>query len=159
MAIIIAIADSLAEFKHSVVIDGGANIGQEAIIFGLKGYEVHTFEPLPGQYANLKFNLRLNCVDVFAYNYGLGSKSHDLCVEEETSNRISANTAGASISSIPESQDVDICPPERKIRVSTIDYIVTPKLNSRPVLLKLDCEGCEYVILLAADLSSFQIFK
>ena len=117
-------------------------MGQEAILFGLRGYEVHTFEPLREQYNNLQFNLKLNCVNAFSYNYGLGSQAGTLCIGQAELDSAELNSPGAHVLDMGR-QDA-ACPPARKIQVTTLDLIITPQLNSRPVLLKIDCEGCEY---------------
>ena len=112
---------------NQVVIDVGANYGDSAIwwakIFGSK---VIAFEPLVHVFNALEENIKLNDVDVTAYNLALGNGEE-----------ISGSSDGIMFSS-----GGDI-----KIRSEKLDHYSFERVD----LLKIDVEGFELDVLLGAE--------
>lgn len=136
--------------EASVIIDGGANMGQEAILFGVQGYEIFSFEPLKSQYENLLFNLEINCVpNVRAFNNGLGESSALVCLAEGESDQLESVSPQANLNSFIKrnGDEIRLCPPSQVLNITTVDAVVTRNIKNRPVFYKLDCEGCEYSAL------------
>ena len=125
------IYDRLSEFipsKDDVVVDIGAQCGDFSLLcasyYGVK--EVHSFEPLAGNFEKLETNIKLNKADqVIAYNFAVGSTNSiekiywdgDMMCKSETNNF-------------------------ENITVKTLDSF---KLH--PTILKIDVEGFELDVL------------
>lgn len=128
------------------LIDVGANMGQEVTVAGLFGYPSTTFEILPRSVATVKMNLDANCVDdrlVTIVNAGLDEISGIIQIDTTGFSAAfsAANTKGGNTTTTIWSLD---------------EYFMAgngghPKLTSRPLLMKLDCEGCEAGALAGAQ--------
>mmetsp|Transcript_15141 Transcript_15141/g.36656 ORF Transcript_15141/g.36656 Transcript_15141/m.36656 type:complete len:365 (-) Transcript_15141:734-1828(-) len=143
-------------FSHRLVVDVGANMGQEAILFSKLGHRVFTFEPLKRQYDNLVFNLQVNCIQhlVSAVNSGTGSQVGSFCLQKKEIEAMDRKSAKVRVKLDQEHQLQHArCPAANKLEVTTLDISVLPKLEGEtPLLLKLDCEGCELDTLRGASL-------
>jgi FkbM family methyltransferase len=120
--------------KGKTVIDVGANIGDSCIYFSLKGAErVIGLEPFPVSYnlaiRNIELNNLSQKVDVLLA--GLGTNTEDLHIDPTyTSN------SGSHITHF----DSGIVVP-----LMTLSQILDKfGLSSKEIVLKIDCEGCEY---------------
>jgi FkbM family methyltransferase len=136
------------DVKNRVVIDIGANIGDSAIYFALKGAKhVYAFEPYPYSYMSAIKNIRLNKLDdkITLLNEGCG-KSGFITMAEDTK-----NYGGSDLRNSKNGNGI-------KIRIESLDQIVE-SFNLNDALLKIDCEGCEYGTLLNAKKETLQKFN
>ena len=127
------------------LIDIGANVGDTAIYFANKGYEVIALEPLPHIYEIAKENINLN--PELKDKIILSNKACSCKKGEITINYNEADTGGAS----EFSKNVS----KVQVEAVTIDDIIK-KCGINPAVLKLDCEGCEANIIKHSDLSMFK---
>jgi FkbM family methyltransferase len=122
------------------VVDIGANVGDSSIYFALKGArKVVGVEPLPSVYARAMENVKLNHLEdkIFLINAALGSKSGKIKVPCNTS---TSTYYGSSIFSTLKSKG------ECEVPVITLSEVM--EQISEPYLLKMDCEGCEFDVIL-----------
>ena len=110
-----------------VVIDAGANYGDSAIWWSEKfGAKVIAFEPLFDVFTELEKNVKLNAVDVVAYNVALGQGEE-----------VNGNTCGGMFSKGGN----------LKIKTERLDNYSFERVD----LLKIDVEGFEYEVLRGAE--------
>jgi len=127
------ILDFLKEHFNNqrVIIDIGANIGDSAIYFALKGAKkIIALEPFPKNFNSAKKNIELNNLSdkIELQLAGCSSKTGEMIVN---------SIEGSSQSSLRESSE------GKNIPLLTLENIIkTNKIES--ALLKMDCEGCEY---------------
>jgi len=126
------------DVKGKDVVDIGANIGDSAIYFALKGARhVYAFEPYPYSYEIAKRNIKLNNLEdrVTLLNEGCG-KTGFITISTD------AKSYGGT--------HLKVYREGLKIKIDSLDEIVNQfKLNK--AVLKSDCEGCEYNIILTAS--------
>lgn len=128
-----------------LIVDVGLNMGQETIIVASLGGLTLSFEPLPKAWKTTLFNLRVNCLDsnrTKVLNYGIGSQSARIKVNENVFTPRSSNTASQN-----PSENVEI-------EIKTLDeqfFKQDQVFIKRPLLLKLDTEGHEYEALEGAS--------
>lgn len=126
--------------KDKVVIDVGGNIGDSALFFAAMGAkEIVMLEPQPKffEYAskNISYNNMSEKIQII--NSALGGSSGTLKINYEQS--------GQKFQ-IPLDDNDGV-----SIQVITLDEILS-KYNENDLILKMDCEGCEYdVICLSSD--------
>jgi len=131
--------------KNRDVVDIGANIGDTAIYFALKGAKhVYAFEPYPYSYDIAMKNIKLNHLEdkITLLNEGCG-KSGSIAIKEDYK-----NTVGTDLKSFKEG---------KKIRIEGLDEIVK-RFNLKHAALKVDCEGCEYDLILNASDEALKAF-
>ncbi len=119
------------------VVDIGANVGDSSIYFALKGArKVVGVEPLPSVYARAIENVKLNHLEdkIFLINAALGSKSGKIKVPCNTS------TYRSNAFSTLKSKG------ECEVPIVTLSEVM--KQITEPYLLKMDCEGCEFDVIL-----------
>lgn len=119
------------------VVDIGANVGDSSIYFALKGArKVVGVEPLPNVYARAIENVKLNHLEgkIFLINAALGSKSGKIKVPCNTS------TFTSGLFSTLRTNG------ECEVPIVTLSEVM--KQISEPYLLKIDCEGCEFDVIL-----------
>ena len=117
------------------VVDIGANIGDSAIYFALKGAKhVYAFEPYPYSYNLAKKNIQLNSLNdkITLLNEGC-SMGGFVTIKDETK-----NYGGTDLKSFKSG---------KKIKISSLDEIVD-RFKLQNAALKIDCEGCEYATIL-----------
>jgi FkbM family methyltransferase len=135
--------------EGQVVIDIGANIGDSSIYFILRGAE------------------RVIALEPFPKNYELAKKNIE---ENNCSNRISILLAGCATSRgfielddagiIGSSATIGQCPDGTRVALLTLDDILYENnLLSHEVILKMDCEGCEYETILSASHDTLRKFS
>ncbi|MEM5832277.1 MAG: FkbM family methyltransferase [Candidatus Aenigmatarchaeota archaeon] len=118
--------------KNREVVDIGANIGDSAIFFILRGAKkVYAFEPIPSLYRIMLENIKLNNLEnkIIPFNVAVDSRNKKIKIREDK-----------KILEIP-------C------------YSLKTVLNfvDDPYLLKIDCEGCEFdIILNSEEVSEFE---
>lgn len=127
------------------VIDIGAAIGDYSIhaAFGRPKAVIYAFEPFPESYQLLVKNLTLNALDnVFAFQEAIwcqnGSLALDLIEEEPL------KVASKPPSDIAETKEVVM------VEAITLELVTERQAIKKVDLLKLDCEGAEYEILMKA---------
>ncbi len=125
-----------------VVIDIGAGIGEFAIDAALRhpGCAIHAFEPSPESFEMLCQNLRLNHLSnvrthAVAVTGVSGQASLDVSSPEAARHHVAAGVTG------PSSREV-----AAKTLAEVLHELDVPTCD----LLKIDCEGGEYALLLAA---------
>jgi FkbM family methyltransferase len=129
----------LSNETNPLILDIGANIGIHALYLASLGYEVHGFEPLPGNYELLECSIASNEFrNLHLNNYGLGPKKTEVCMSSAQGNMghsfITTNSVCAS-----------------KMRVEVLgDYLHTVLKGRVPYLVKIDVEGYEFNALESA---------
>jgi len=134
------------DVKGKDVVDVGANIGDSAIYFALKGAKhVYAFEPYPYSYNIAMKNIKLNHLEdnITLLNEGCG-KSGFVTIKEDYE-----NTGRTTLKKFKEG---------KKIKIENLDEIVK-KFNLRHAALKVDCEGCEYDLILNASDEALRAFN
>lgn len=127
------------------LIDVGANVGDTAIYFANKGYEVIAFEPLPHIYNIAIKNISLNPSvkeKIIFVNKAVSCQNGVITINFNEN-----DTAGASEYTIANQQVT--------VETITINDIIE-EYGIRPNILKIDCEGCEANIIKYSDLSMFE---
>ena len=129
------------------VVDIGANVGDSSIYFAIKGArKVIGVEPLPNVYAQAIENVKLNHLEgkIFLINAALGSKSGKI--------KVPCNT------STYQSYDFSALRTKGECEVPIVTLSEVLKQISEPYLLKMDCEGCEFDVILN-DYEHVKMFK
>ena len=118
--------------KDCVVIDVGANIGDSSIYFALRGAKsVIALEPVIANFMIAEKNVSEN---------NLGGKIkllHAGCSGRKGTITISKNAAGpcSELCNVAQGDDV---------KLTTLEEIVKDIDKNENMILKMDCEGCEY---------------
>ena len=125
------------DVRNKVVIDVGAYIGDSAIYFALKGAKkVIAIEPHPGAYAEMLININLNKLinRIIPINAGLASRPGKICPQDLVKNTTmiyyKSNMCGEGIPII------------------TLAEVLRQYGDNDDMVLKMDCEGCEYDVIL-----------
>lgn len=125
-----------------VVLDVGAHIGLFAAYVGLRypDVSVHAFEPFPDNFELLRENVERNRVsNVRIYPFAISGDGRLLKMATNPE-----NSGGASCHSLTLTDR-----PADMIPSATLDAVFDALDLERCKLLKIDCEGSEYEILLA----------
>jgi FkbM family methyltransferase len=120
--------------KNRVVVDIGAFVGDSPIYFALRGAKrVIAIEPQPVAFKEMLDNIRLNNLENMSVpiNVGLASKQGKICIGEIDVSRTTDLTK--YVSEIPE---------------ITLSELINKYGVGEDAVLKMDCEGCEYDIIL-----------
>ena len=131
--------------KDRDVVDIGANVGDTAMYFALKGAKhVYAFEPYPYSYNIAKRNIKQSDLaeKITLLNEGCGKKA-TVNIPEEFKNYGGSDLRGSNNGV--------------KIKVSPLKEIIK-RYKLKNAVLKIDCEGCEYPVILDAangDLGAF----
>ncbi len=134
------------DVNNNVVVDIGANVGDTAIYFSLKGAKhIYAYEPYPYSYKIALKNINLNNLKnvVSILNEGCG-KGQTILIDEMYENNIATNIKNFKSG--------------KTIKLETLDNIVT-RFKIKDAVLKLDCEGSEYDVILTASEYSLRSFK
>jgi FkbM family methyltransferase len=128
--------------ENDTVVDIGAHIGLFSVFAATQARTgmVYAFEPLPGNIALLKENLKLNAIsNAIPIQMAVGSRS------EQRTFYVSSSNTGAS-SFIPYEDRIE------EILARTISLTDLVRLFDLRTIdfLKMDCEGAEYEILFNA---------
>ena len=133
------------DVKGKIVVDIGASIGDTAMLFATRGAKhVYTYEPYPFAYALAKKNINANKLNgkITIFNRGCG-KSGKI--------RVSSSESTGST-------DLRASKSGKTIQIVSLDEIVD-ELDISDGVLKLDCEGCEYAVLLGAKKETLRRFN
>lgn len=121
------------------MIDVGGNMGQEAVLAGMHGFRSVTFEILPHAVQTIIFNLASNCVPPglnTIVSGGVGEHFGSVVIN------LAGFTAGKRTVSVNQTEGYNAT-------VWSLDayFLGThgahTRLSASPLLLKIDCEGCE----------------
>lgn len=119
---------------NKLIVDIGANIGDSAIYFAIKGArEVIALEPYPSTFQSLKENVKINGYTdrIRTLNAGYGKDGY-IRVDPQ-------RKAIASTSLFPENSGLEV--PLFSLQTIVHNYGI------EDAVLKMDCEGCEYALL------------
>ena len=136
------------DVKDRVVIDIGANIGDTAIYFALKGAKhVYAFEPYSYSYGIAMQNIKLNKLQdkITLLKEGCGGKEGKIKVDVSYK-----NVGGTDLKNFKNGNNIDI---------TTLGELIKRFGIVDNAILKIDCEGCEYEVLLGAQNSDLRKFK
>ena len=125
------------EFRDKVIVDVGAFVGDSAIYFALRGAKkVIAVEPHPEAFKEMLENIRLNGLEdvVVPINAGLASRPGSIHVK-----KVDLTQADGMYHR-----------PSRcgEIPAVTLGELIDKYDLSSDAVLKLDCEGCEYDVIL-----------
>ena len=123
------------------VVDIGAGIGDFAILVAKEhpSCRVYAFEPFPESFCLLQENLRLNMVDnVMAFQVAVGSKTGKMLLATigEAVQHTTTPCAAPAGTTVIEVQGL------------SLDELFQSNGIERCDFLKMDCEGCEFEVLL-----------
>jgi len=132
-----------------VVVDVGAFVGDSAVYFALKGARrVIAIEPHPGAFAEMLDNIRLNNLEgvIVPVNAGLASKPGKVCVGDAdvSDTLVIYHRAGDCPNPVPV--------------VALGELISRFSIGPGDAVLKMDCEGCEFDIILS-DYEHVRLFR
>ena len=129
----------IIDYSNRHVIDIGGNIGDTPLFFAKSGAEVISFEPVKHLHDIAVENVKLNNdleKRIILVNKGIGGKRGILSIDS---------------SSVVEYVGGD----SHIMEIITFDDLFE-EYEFSPDILKMDCEGCEFEIILNNDLSMFQ---
>jgi len=135
--------------KGKVIVDIGANIGDSLIYFALKGANrIIGFEPFPKNFELAKKNIELNNITekILLVLSGCSDISGHFFVDPGYESDAS--------SKIDRKQ-----PKGLKIPLLTLEQIVNNYIIPENSILKIDCEGCEYEIILSSTRKTLRKFS
>jgi FkbM family methyltransferase len=133
------------DVRSRTVVDVGAGVGDTAILFALRGARrVVALEPLPSLYRRALVNVRVNGVAdrVVLVNAALGPSDGEVFVEEGARGYRPLAPASSGL----------------RIRVYSLASLIREFGVERGAVLKMDCEGCEYGVLLTARPEDLAVF-
>jgi FkbM family methyltransferase len=134
-------------FEHlsddALIIDVGAYVGDTALYFASKGYNVIAFEPVPELYNTAKKNLELN---------PKLSKKIKL-INKAISGKKGTRTIRYSPDALNISQFYSKLDKEQVVETTTLQEVLDNIPEDQEIGLKLDCEGCEYEAIEKTNLS------
>lgn len=128
------------------VLDVGANTGQFAVASAklFQNSRVHTFEPVPKSFEELRENVS-GLRNVVAYPLALGESEGEISFHVNAYSHSSSALPLAQThrEAFPEAQEIRTT----TVKVSTLDRVFAGAELPRPVLLKLDVQGYEAQVL------------
>ena len=137
--------------KDRTVIDIGANIADSAIYFALSGADkIIGLEPSPENFKLAEKNIKSNDLkNISIILGGCSNRKDEIRVEAES------NYETGILFTLKN------CKSGTKVSLLTLkDILADNKIDSRnSVILKMDCEGCEYESILSADENTLQRFS
>ncbi len=132
--------DFLEPIKDNIVVDIGANIGDSATSFAIEGTKkVVAIEPYPYSYKWALENIKLNNLEDKIEILNAGYGQHGV---------IEINDKISNIGTVLEATEGG-----KRVNLLSLDDIFLNYINhlEGQLLLKMDCEGCEYNILKESD--------
>ena len=133
---------NLENSDEKIILDIGANIGDSPLFFAKYYKKVYAFEPVPYNYEKMRQNIELNPQykdKIVTYNNAVSDKIGTL--------KISIDGAESSV----YTNGRDYC----EIDAVRIPDILNDINDKDHLILKMDCEGAEFDIVLNEDLSMF----
>jgi len=133
--------------KGRDVLDIGAYIGDTAMLFSLRGAKkVVALEPFPSSYSRAKGNIEKNRLGrkITLLNAGAGAKDSEMLVES------SAQSSGGN----------QLRGSQKGMKVPLLSLKgISKKYGLSDAVLKMDCEGAEYGILLGTERGTLRNFR
>ena len=132
--------------RDRVVVDVGAFVGDSAIYFALRGAKrVIAIEPHPDAYVELLENVKLNNLEeaIFPINAGVAGSPSKLYI------------GGVDVEDTAHTYYKPAC--NGSIPVITLGDVIR-RYVAGDAILKMDCEGCEYDVILN-DYEHVRVFK
>jgi FkbM family methyltransferase len=140
--------------KDKIVIDIGANIGDSCIYFALCGAsKVIGLEPFPKSYEIATKNIESNnCLSkVTLYLAGCAASTGFINIDPNSESNIGSCIENGKNNEQGHGQSV---------RLLTIEDIINEfGISSAESVLKIDCEGCEYDVILSASKNILRRFS
>ena len=125
--------------KDREVVDVGAFVGDSSIYFALRGAKrVYAVEPHPGAYAEMLENIKLNNMQdkIIPINTAIGGKQDTIKV---LANIDIVETMGM-YHGFKGTNGIEI-------QTTTLKHLIND-YRVNPDILKMDCEGCEYDVIM-----------
>lgn len=135
--------ESIRFVPGDVAIDVGANVGLVTLYLARRhpGLTIHAFEPLPGNYRHLSYNVRLNdCRGVVAHRFAITKDGRDFAMAVHEQDNHGGATGYLRDAQLPGHK-------QYTVKSTTLDRFFDVYGIGVCRLLKLDCEGAEYEIL------------
>lgn len=139
----------ILDVKGKIVVDVGAYVGDSAIYFALKGAKrVFAIEPHPNAFAEMLDNIKLSNLEhiIVPLNLGIASRSSKICIENADI-RATAHIyhrPGNCIDAVPA--------------ITLGELINKFNIDVNNTVLKMDCEGCEFDVILN-DYEHVRLFR
>nr|MDP9290581.1 FkbM family methyltransferase [Thermoproteota archaeon] len=134
--------------RGKTVVDIGANIGDSSIYFALRGAnKVIAIEPFPVSYEAATKNLEFNNLSEQIILLQAG------CAADLGSITIDKDFGSDKDSSLQEFQN------GIRIPLLTLEYILNEFAVPSNSILKMDCEGCEYEVMLSSSPDTLRKFS
>jgi len=134
--------------KNKIVIDVGAYIGDTSVYFALKGAQkVIAIEPHPYIFELLKVNVDINNLEkiIIPINAGLSDRRGKVPVRASVIDTWGLRLDDCIAYTSDKSDNVRLVP------LITLHDVLIKIHEHDELVLKIDCEGCEYNILLKHD--------
>jgi FkbM family methyltransferase len=146
--------------KDVVVVDIGMNVGMASLYFAMRKdvVKVYSYEPFLPTYKQGLQNLGLNLSiskKIISHNYGLSDTESKMQVEYNFSNKGQVGMLGTSLIN-SKIENVSIEKIELKPFLPEIQKIVYEN-PGKEIVLKIDCEGAEYNIFKALEISGIPV--
>jgi len=135
--------------QGNIVVDIGANIGDSCIYFALRGAsKIIAIEPFPKNYDAAKKNIEVNGFTdkTFLKLSGCAAKRGDIYIDP-------------LYGSDHSSRLVDFGQGVKIPLVTLRDILDKNKVSEEKMVLKMDCEGCEYDTILFSDCDTLRSFS
>ncbi len=139
--------DELKFENGDVIVDVGANVGVISIILAKMnpGVKIYAFEPVPRTYAALMRNIAANKVtNITAVNKALTADGKTITINAE----FDVNPGGASSFGRQQAGAGKEKVSHLLVESTTLDEVFRSNGIEQCRLLKIDCEGCEYGVLM-----------
>ncbi len=127
----------LRKKRKGIFIDIGAHIGRYSILLAKNGWSVYSFEPLIQNFKILRFNARMNNVNLNAFNIAVG-------------NTIRRASMFYTKGKFGEASLIKKQPISQTIYIDKIDNVLENISPRGEMILKIDVEGNEYNVILGA---------
>lgn len=135
------------DVKNAIVLDIGAYVADSAIYFATHGSKiVYAYEPYPNSYLIGKRNIELNGFTnkIKLMNSAIGNESGKIRIDKSFKSNMGNDLVDFKVG--------------KKIKIINIRDIIK-KYNINNGVLKIDCEGCEYGIILNLEKEYLRKFK
>lgn len=141
------------KFSDASVIDVGANIGDSSLYFVINGAKkVISIEPFPNTYSYLERNIRINSNEVgdriLAINAGISDENKVVSLDQDYISGVGSTLPSDSFGK-----------GNVEVPVYTLEFIINKHNLSGNIILKMDCEGCEYESILNSSNETLRRFS